>query len=136
MKENKIIKKIFNITKTIAVVGLSPDSSRPSHYVSKYLKSKGFKIIPVYPKTDLNILEEKVYQNLIDIKEQVQTVLIFRKPEYILPYIYDAIKINARAVWLQEGIINNDAKRIAEENELLYIMDRCMYKEHSRLFCL
>ncbi len=134
-KRNEIdtIKKIFSITRTIAVVGLSPDPEKPSHYVPSYLQQHGFKIIPVYPKTANKILNERVYKDLKDIPLNIDTVLIFRRAEYVLPHIEDAIKIKAKAVWLQDGIINYEARELAENNGLLFIMDRCMYVEHRKL---
>ena len=130
-KDEKL-KKILEESKTIAVVGLSPDTSRPSFMVANYLKRSGYKIIPVNPKYP-EILEEKSYPNLKDIPEKVDIVDIFRRSEEVLPIVEDAIKIKAKVVWMQEGIMNSDAAKRAEENGFLVVMDRCMYKEHRRL---
>jgi uncharacterized protein len=130
-KDEKL-KKILKESKSIAVVGLSPDTSRPSFMVANYLKRRGYKIIPVNPKYP-EILEEKSYPNLEDVLEKVDIVDIFRRAEDILPIVEDAIKIKAEVVWMQEGITNLDAAKKAMENGLLVVMDRCMYKEHKRL---
>lgn len=130
-KDEKI-KKVLEESKTIAVVGLSPDTSRPSYMVANYLKRCGYKIIPVNPIYP-DILEEKSYASLKDVPEKVDIVDIFRRSEDVLPIVEDAIKIKAKVVWMQEGITNLDAVKKAKENGLLVVMDRCMYKEHRRL---
>jgi len=130
-KDEKL-KKILKESKSIAVVGLSPDTSRPSYMVANYLKRCGYKIIPVNPKYK-EILEEKSYPSLKDVPDKVDIVDIFRRAEDVLPIVEDAIKIKAKVVWMQEGIINLDAAKKAMENGLLVVMDRCMYKEHRRL---
>jgi predicted CoA-binding protein len=130
--KDEIIKKILQDSKTTAVVGLSPDTSRPSFMVANYLKRCGYKIIPVNPKYP-EILEEKSYPNLKDVPEKVDIVDIFRRAEDVMPIVEDAIKIKAKVVWMQEGITNLDAAKKATENGILVVMDRCMYKEHRKL---
>ncbi len=126
------VRRILQEFKTIAVVGLSPKTDRPSYRVASYLKSKGYRIIPVNPNVP-EILGEKCYPNLSSIPEKVEVVDIFRRSEDVPPVVDEAIRIGAKAIWMQEGIVNEDAARRAEEAGLLVVMDRCMYKEHVRL---
>lgn len=128
--ENLILEILKN-TKTIAVVGLSPKPERTSFGVSKFIQSKGYKIIPVYPREEI-ILGEKVYRNLTDINEKVDLVLVFRKSEEVVPVVEEALKINPAYIWLQEGIINEDAKKISVDAGIKFIMDRCIYKEYLK----
>ncbi|MFW5799647.1 MAG: CoA-binding protein [Spirochaetota bacterium] len=129
--ELSTIKNILNESKVLAVVGLSPKENRASHGVSKYLQSQGYKIIPVYPREE-EILGEKVYRSLSDIDKEVDTVVIFRDPKYVVPIVEEAAKINAKTVWMQEGVINQQAYNIAKEKGMNVIMDRCMLKEHKK----
>jgi len=126
------VRRILTGFKTIAVVGLSPKTDRPSYRVASYLKSKGYKIIPVNPNAT-EILGEKCYPDLSSIPEKVEVVDIFRRSEDVPPIVDEAIKIGARAIWMQEGIVNNEAARKAEGAGLIVVMDKCMYKEHARL---
>ncbi len=135
MDEEKVISKILKESKTIAVVGLSPEPNRPSHGVAVYLKSKaGYKIIPVNPAVP-EVLGEKSYPDLksIPVNVKVDVVDIFRRPEFVQQIVDDAIKIGAKAVWMQEGIINEEAAKLARGAGLLVVMDRCMMKEHAKL---
>lgn len=130
--EYKDIEKILKGYKTIAVVGLSPKEDRPSHNVAKYLKSQGYRIIPVNPNAT-EIFGEKCYPDLKSISEKVDIVDIFRRSEDVPSIVDEAISIGARVVWMQEGIINNEAADRARKAGLEVIMDRCMLKEHKRL---
>ncbi len=135
MDEEEVISKILKESKTIAVVGLSPEPGRPSHRVAAYLKSKaGYKIIPVNPAVP-EVLGEKSYPDLksIPVNVKVDVVDIFRRPEFVQQIVEDAIKIKANAVWMQEGIINEEAAKLARGAGLLVVMDRCMMKEHAKL---
>jgi hypothetical protein len=125
-------EKILKTYRKVAVVGLSPKPDRPSHRVASYLKGQGYRIIPVntYAK---EILGETCYPHLSSIPEPVDVVDIFRRPEAVLPIVEDAIKIGAKAVWMQEGVINEEAASLAKEAGLLVVMDRCMLKEHRKL---
>ncbi len=134
MDENEIIRRILEETKTIAVVGLSPKPYRPSHQVSSYLKSVGYKIIPVYPDDSQKILGERVYKTVQEIEEDFDTLLIFLRPERVYEVVKSAIERGVKYIWLQEGVINYKAKELAEKHSKLFVMDRCMYKEHSRLY--
>ena len=126
------IEKILTGSKTIAVVGISDKPERPSHRVAKYLQEQGYRIIPVNPKLD-EVLGEKCYSSLEEILQKVDVVDIFRKPEDIQPIVDSAIKINARAVWMQEGITNDKAADMAKSAGLMVVMNRCMLKEHRKL---
>jgi predicted CoA-binding protein len=116
------------------VVGISPKEDRPSYIVASYLKSKGFRIIPVRPDGE-EILEEKVYHRLSEIPNEigVDVVDIFRKSEDVPPIVEEAIRRGVRVVWMQEGVIHEEAGEKAEKAGLKVVMDRCMKKEHQRL---
>lgn len=126
------IEKILTGSKTIAVVGISDKPERPSHRVAKYLKEQGYRIIPVNPRLN-EVLGEKCYSSLEEILQKVDVVDIFRKPEDIQPIVDSAIKINARAIWMQEGITNDKAADMAKSAGLMVVMNRCMLKEHRKL---
>lgn len=132
MEEQDLIKEILQKAKVIAVVGLSPKEDRVSHRVSSYLKGCGYRIIPVYPREEM-ILGEKVYRNASDIKEKVDVVLIFRRSEDVLPVVQDAVKIKPSYIWMQQGIINEEAASLARESGAAVVMDRCMHREHAKL---
>ncbi len=124
------IKKIFKEVKTIAVIGLSPKPEKDSYKVAKYLQSVGYKIIPIYPKEDI-ILEEKVYRSLSDIEERIDMVDIFRKSS-IADQIVDEIKRrkDVRVLWLQKGIVNNNAANRAKKLGLKVVQNKCSMVEH------
>lgn len=127
------IKEIFDSVKTIAVLGLSPDDTKDSHRVAKYLQSAGYKIIPVYPKED-TILGEKVYRSLLEIPFDVDMVNIFRKPNALDP-IADACieKGNVKVFWAQKGIVNNAAAKKAEDAGMRVVQNHCSMVEHRNL---
>ena len=127
-----IIRRILKDSKTIAVVGLSPKPHRPSHRVAAYLMEVGYSIIPVNPGQDI-ILGQTCYPNLRAIPVPVDLVDIFRRPEEILPIVDDAIDIGARFIWMQEGIVNEEAATKAETAGLEVIMDRCTKIDHLNL---
>ena len=133
MKDQEI-KDILQRYQTIAVVGISPKEDRPSYGVASYLKSKGYRIIPVRPEGD-EILGEKVYHSLTEIPREIEidVVDIFRKSEDVPPVVEEAIRREAKVVWMQEGIINQQSSATAEKAGLKVVMDRCMKKEHQRL---
>lgn len=125
-------KEILNSSRVVAVVGLSPNPERPSYRVASYLKEQGYRIIPVNPTTE-KILEEVSYPDLVSIPETVDLVDIFRRPEEVPDIVEDAIKIGAKAVWMQEGVVNEEAAARAREAGLRVVMDKCMFKEHQKL---
>ena len=116
----------------IAVVGLSPNPERQSHRVSKYMQEQGYRIVPVNPMAT-EVLGEKSYPDLPSIPEPVDVVDIFRRSEDVPPIVDQAIMIKAKAVWMQEGIVNEDAASQARQAGILVVMDRCMLKEHEAL---
>ena len=117
--------------KTIAVVGMSPKPERPSHYVSVYMSQNGYNIIPVNPGHN-SIMGKTSYSSLLDIKENVDIVNVFRRSEYVLPIINDAVSIKAKAVWLQDGVISEEGEKIAKENKMLFIMNDCLLRRHKQ----
>lgn len=129
------VKQILLDTKTIAVVGMSTDPTRPGQDVPKYLKAHGYKIIPINPKAD-EILGEKAYPNLLALPPDIHidTVQIFLRSEDVPPVVQDAIKIGAKVVWMQEGVRNDAAAKRAEEAGLLVVQDRCMRAAHRFFF--
>jgi len=125
-------KQILESAKTIAVVGLSDKRDRPSFQISHYMQEHGYKIIPVNPNIT-EALGEKAYPNLKDIPEKVDIVDIFRRSEDVPPIVDEAIAIKARAVWMQEGIVNETAASKAEAAGLKVIMNRCIMVTHYHL---
>jgi uncharacterized protein len=132
MTEQELIREIFARSKTIAVVGLSPKPHRASHHVAAYLQEHGYKIIPVYPREE-EILGEKVYRTLTEIPDKVDCVCIFRDPTEIMPIVEQAMALKPFAIWMQETVVNHEAKKMAENKGINVIMDKCMFKEHIRL---
>ncbi len=127
-----IIRKMLIDSRTIAAVGLFPKPHRPSHQVARYLMEAGYTIIPVNPGQN-TILGLTCYPNLQAIPTPVDMVDIFRRPEAVLPIVEDAIDIGAKFIWMQEGIVNEDAAERAEEAGLAVIMDRCTKIDHMNL---
>ena len=123
---------ILNEYRIIAMVGLSPDPSRPSHRVAKYLTSHGYTVIPVNPDAQ-EILGTRSYSDMSSIPEPIEIVDIFRRSEEVMPIVDEAIKIGAKVVWMQEGVINEEAASMARDAGLLVVMNKCMFKEHQRL---
>ena len=128
------IKKIFSSSKTVAVIGISPKEDRPSYIVASYLKSKGYRIIPVRPDGEW-ILGEQVYHSLSEIPREIRVdvVDIFRRSEDVPPIVEEAVQRGIKVVWMQEGVIHKEASEKAEKAGLKVVMDRCMKKEHQRL---
>ncbi len=130
---DKDLRRIYGF-KNIAVVGMSPTEGKPSNYVPKYLNEKGYNVIPVNPVYD-EIFGNKSYPKVSDIPNQVDIVDIFRKSEDVLPVVQDAILKNGiKVIWMQLGIYNKEAKEIAEKKDIDVIYNRCILKEHQRLF--
>jgi predicted CoA-binding protein len=125
-------ENLLRNAKTIAVVGLSSRRSRPSYGVSEYMQSRGYRIIPVNPN-ETEILGEKVFRSLDEIPEHVDIVDIFRRPECVPEIVDAAIRIGAKGVWMQEGVVNDEAAGKARAAGLEVVMDRCILKEHRRM---
>jgi hypothetical protein len=132
--KNEEILEIFKNTKTIAIAGLSPDSTKASNMVAVYLQNAGFKIVPVYPKED-TILGEKVYRTISEIPFKIDMVDIFRKPDAIAEIVDEAIKRgDVDTVWFQLGLVNNEAALKAKEAGLKVVQNKCTKIEHRELF--
>ena len=132
MNKSEDIQKIFGMD-TIAVVGMSPKPERPSHYVAMYLKENGYTIYPVNPGHK-EIAKLICYPSLLEIPVNLDVVNIFRRPEHILPIAKATIKIGAKALWLQDGLINKEAAKLVEEAGLMVVMNDCMLRQHRKLF--
>ena len=130
--QDQLMSEILTSARTIASVGVSSNPEKESHQVVWYLKEAGYRIIPVNP-TATEILDEKVYPELSAIPDKVDVVQVFRKPEDVPPVVEEAIRIGAKAVWMQEGIVNEEAARKAREAGLQVVMDACMRATHRRL---
>lgn len=128
----KSISEILHSARTIAVVGLSNKRFRPSYGVSEYLKRVGYRIIPVNPLED-EVLGEKSYPDLDSVPVPVDVVDIFRRSEFVPEIVEAAIRNGAKAIWMQEGVIHEQAARRAEAAGLAVVMDHCILKEHRRL---
>ncbi|CUV10373.1 Succinyl-CoA synthetase, alpha subunit-related enzymes [hydrothermal vent metagenome] len=125
------INKIFQM-KTIAVVGMSPKAERPSHYVSMYMKEQGYNIIPVNPGHN-EIAGMKSFPSLLDIPQTIDVVDVFRRSEYVLPIAKSAVTVGAKALWLQDGVINEDGAKLAEKAGLLVVMNDCILRQHRQM---
>jgi predicted CoA-binding protein len=124
--------EILKSSRTIAVVGLSSNPMRPSNGVAAYLKRAGYRIIPVNPK-ESEVLGEKSYARLEDVPEKIDIVDIFRRSEHVPEIVESAIRIGAKTVWMQEGVIHEEAAERAREAGLKVVMDRCTLKEHRKM---
>jgi predicted CoA-binding protein len=130
-RDPQTIERILNQTRTIAVVGLSSDQAKAGYYVPEYLQQHGYRIIPVNPALD-QALGEKAYPDLPSVPEPVDLVLIFRRSEAVPPFVDQAIEIGAKAVWMQQGIINAEAAEKAQQAGLDVVMNACMMVEHRQ----
>ncbi|OIO70227.1 MAG: CoA-binding protein [Zetaproteobacteria bacterium CG12_big_fil_rev_8_21_14_0_65_55_1124] len=123
------LTELLQSAKTIAVVGCSPKPERTSHQIAAFLLEKGYHVIPVHPQAK-EILGQKAYASLADIPVPVDIVDVFRKPEFTPPIAEEAVAISAKALWLQQGIVNEDAYRIATTGGLTCVMDLCIAVMH------
>ena len=126
------ILELLNSSRTIAVVGLSSRRFRPSYGVAQYMQEQGYRIIPVNPQ-EAEVLGERAFASLDDVKEKVDVVNIFRRSEHVPEIVDAAIRIGARSVWMQEGVVHNEAAAKARAAGLEVVMDRCILKEHRAL---
>ena len=127
------LRRILREIRTVAVVGLSAEWHRPSNFVAKYLQQHGYRVIPVNPRYT-EVLGERCYANLTDIAEPVDMVDVFRRSDDVLPIAQAAVRIGAKCLWQQIGVINRDADAFASAAGLDSVMDRCVKIEHARLF--
>src|SRR3989344_3646241 len=130
--ESAEIKKILESCKTIAVVGCSSNPEKAANRIPKYMQEHGYKIIPVNPNSE-NILSEKTYKSISEIKKKVDIIDIFRPSEECLEVVKESIKLNPKVIWMQLGIINEEAKKLAEKNGIKVVMDKCLMVEHKKL---
>lgn len=135
MSTDDTLRRILQTCKTIAVVGLSPEWHRPSHFVAKYMQEQGYRIIPVNPKHE-SILGERCYARLEDIPEPVDMVDVFRRPEDVPPIAASAVAIGAKCLWQQLGVASQEADTVARAAGLDSVMDRCVKVEHARLLSM
>jgi hypothetical protein len=127
------ITELLKQAKTIAVVGLSNDPLRPSHGVSAYMQSQGYRILPVNPRID-SCLGEKAYASLLEVPEKIDIVNIFRRPEFVEEVIDQAIPLKVSAIWMQEDVVHEKAAEKARRAGIFVVMDRCILKEHRARF--
>ena len=118
---------------TIAVVGMSPRPDRPSHYVAKYLMEQGYMIIPVNPAVD-EVLGMRSYPDLVSIRGTIDMVDIFRRSSHVPPIVDDAIAVGARFIWMQDGVVHEEAAAKARASGISVVMDNCTLREHSRIY--
>jgi predicted CoA-binding protein len=130
--ERDRIKLLLSEAKTIAVVGLSDNPARTSYAVSEEMQSLGYRILPVNPNAK-EVLGEKSYPSLLDLNESVDIVNIFRRSEEVLPIVEQASQVKPRAIWMQLGVINEEAAKLAQQQGIEVIMDRCIKVEHALL---
>ena len=128
----KQIAEILRVCRTIAVVGLSAKRYRPSYGVAEYMQRAGYRIIPVNPH-ETEVLGEKCYPDVESVPEPIDIVDIFRRSEFVPEIVEAAIRKGAKAIWMQEGVIHEEAARRAKEAGLEVVMDRCILKDHRRL---
>ncbi len=126
------IRDLLRDSKTIAVVGLSGKKFRPSYGVAEYMQKEGYRIIPVNPH-ETEVLGEKSYARIEDVPEHIDIVDIFRRPEFVGPLVDSAIQVGAATIWMQEGVVHEEAAQKARNAGLAVVMDRCILKEHMRL---
>ena len=126
------IAGLLRTARVIAVVGLSGDDMRPSYGVAEYMQRAGYRIIPVNPN-ETEVLGEKSYARLEDVPEKIDIVDIFRRSEYVRGVVDSAIRVGAKAVWMQEGVIDQNAAEVARAAGLDVVMDRCILKDHRAL---
>lgn len=127
------IGQLLKKSKTIAVVGLSDSPLRPSYGVSAYMQSQGYKIIPVNPGIH-GALGEKAVASLAEVKEKIDIVDVFRRSEFVPGVVDEAIRLKIPAIWLQEGVIHEEAAEKARQAGIMVVMDRCILKEHRARF--
>jgi len=126
------IKEVLKVSTTIAVVGFSPKEQRPSNIVGRYLMNAGYKIIPVNPGRK-EICGLTCYPNLSEVPEKIDIVDIFRRPEDVLPVVEEAVRVGAKTIWMQQGIINEEAAEYASKAGLFVVMDRCIKIDHENM---
>jgi len=125
-------RELLRRVKVIAVVGLSPNPARPSHGVARSMQRFGYSIIPIHP-TAVEVLGAKAYRRLSEVPGQIDLVNVFRRAEFIGPIVEDCLALGIKAIWIQEGIVNERAARRARDGGMTVVMDRCIYRDHRQL---
>ena len=133
MADIQTLRRILKENQTIAVVGLSVNWYRPSFFAAKYLQDHGYRIVPVNPNHE-EILGQTCYPTLDDVPGKIDVVDVFQRSEMVMPFAESAVSIDARVLWMQLGVVNEEAASLAREAGLDVIMNRCMKIEHARLF--
>jgi predicted CoA-binding protein len=126
------IPELLRAARVVAVVGLSSDEFRPSHGVAAYMQRAGYRIIPVNPN-ETEVLGEKAYARLEDVPEKIDIVDVFRRSQFVRGVVDSAIRVGAKAVWMQEGVVDEEAAEVARAAGLDVVMDRCILKDHRSL---
>jgi len=129
---DEVMRRLFEQSKTIAVVGLSPKTNRPSHGVARALQGFGYRVIPVRPVVK-EVLGEPAYAHLEEVPDKIDLVDVFRAPQFVDAIVDSCIALELPAIWLQEGVINEPAALRAQAAGMTVVMDRCTYKEYIRL---
>jgi len=132
MAKIETIAELLQQSKTIAVVGLSNSPLRPSHGVTAYMQTQGYRIIPVNPEVEF-VLGEKAYSSLLDVPEKIDIVNVFRRSQFVPEIVEQAIQKKASAVWMQEGVEHEGAAEKARQAGLFVVMDKCILKEHRKI---
>jgi len=132
MNNDQEMREILLTANTVASVGLSSNDEKESYWIVAFLMEQGYTFYPVNPTAD-EILGRKAYASLSDIPDKIDVVQVFRRPEDVPPVVEEAIKIGAKVVWMQEGIVNEEAAKMAREAGLQVVMDACMRATHKRL---
>ncbi|HSG45744.1 MAG TPA: CoA-binding protein [Anaerolineales bacterium] len=132
MNNDQEMREILLSTNTVASVGMSSNDEKESYWIVFFLKEQGYRMIPVNP-TATEIFGEKAYASLSDIPDKIDVVQVFRRPEDVPPVVEEAIKIGAKVVWMQEGIVNEEAAQMARNAGLKVVMNACMRATHKRL---
>jgi uncharacterized protein len=126
-------RELLTSAKNIAVVGCSNNPERTSYLIAEALQQAGYRIFPVNPTLTEPVLGEQPYASLSDITEPIDIVDVFRRSEAVLPVVEDAVKVKPRAIWMQSGVVNEEAARLAQEHGMMVIMDRCIKVDHALL---
>ena len=127
------VERQLTMARSIAVVGMSPRPDRPSHYVAKYLIEHGYDVVPVNPSVD-EVLGLKSYPDLKSVPRRIDLVDIFRRSSQVPPIVEDAIAVGAKFIWMQDGVVHEEAAAMARQAGLSVVMDNCMLREHQRRY--
>ena len=132
IEDDAELRNILKSARTVASVGVSSNPQKPSYGIFQYLMEAGYQMLPVNPMTP-EVMGKQSYPDLASVQQKIDVVQVFRKPEDVQPVVEQAIQAGAKVVWMQEGIVNEQAAKQAEEAGLKVVMDRCMMKTHMRL---